>query len=89
LKGCHIDVINNRQKFAVTTSHRPSPDQFSLAVKIAAELSAPFIPRNDLSIDALRSNLGVSGMVIVSSNRISFFTGVQSSFSIRDLPGFA
>jgi hypothetical protein len=78
LKGTH--VINNKQNFAVTTSHRPSPDQFSLAVKLAAELSVPFIPRNDLSIETLISNIGVIGMMVVSSQRISFFTGSSEFF---------
>jgi 16S rRNA G966 N2-methylase RsmD len=80
LTGCHNSVTNNLQYFAITTSHRPSPVQVSHAVQLAAELSVPFIPRNDLSIEATTCNTGVTGMMVVYSQRISFFKGSSEFF---------
>lgn len=80
MTGCHTGITNNQRYFAVTTSLRPSPVQVSLAIKLADELSVPFIPRNDLSIDAITSNIGVAGMMVVSSKRISFVTGSTEFF---------
>ncbi|MDD4237111.1 MAG: class I SAM-dependent methyltransferase [Desulfotomaculaceae bacterium] len=80
MTGCHTGITNNQQYFAVTTSHRPTPVQVSHAVKLAAELSVPFIPRNDLSIESMISNIGIAGIMVISSQRISFFTGKSEFF---------
>jgi 16S rRNA (guanine1516-N2)-methyltransferase len=80
LTGCHTGITDNQQYFAVTTSHRPSPVQVSLATKLSDELSVPFIPRNDLSIETMISNAGVIGMMVVSAQRISFSTGISEFF---------
>jgi 16S rRNA (guanine1516-N2)-methyltransferase len=79
-------ITCNSHSFAVTTSHRPAPDQVSLAKKLAYELSVQFIPRSDYSIETLISNLGVAGMMVVSSQRICFCTD-RSDFFFH--PGLA
>lgn len=80
MTGCHSDNTYNQQYFAVTTSHRPSPVQVSLANRMADKLCVSFIPRNDLSIEAMISDNGVFGMMVVSAQRISFFTGISEFF---------
>lgn len=78
--NCHSGNTYNQQYFAVTTSHRPSPVQVSLANKLANELSVPFIPRNDLSIETILSDNGFFGMMVVTAQRISFSTGISEFF---------
>lgn len=87
MRGGHIEITDKKHTFAVTTSHRPSPEQFSQAVKLAAELCVPFVPRNDLSIEALLSDIGVVGMMVVSSQRISYFTNGSEFFFHPGLAG--
>lgn len=70
----------NQQFFAITTSHRPSPVLVSLANKLANELSLPFIPRDDLSIETMILNYRVYGLMVVSAQRISFLTGGSKFF---------
>lgn len=72
--------MESKLRFAVTTSHRPTPWQVDLAKQLALEFKAPFSARNDLSLEVLARNLCVEGMVVVSSQKISFVSGEQTFF---------
>lgn len=80
MKGSNNNGSDIKKNFAITTSHRPSQDQIFLALKIAAELSIQYLPRNDLSIESLISNNWVIGMIVVSAQRISCFTRSSEFF---------
>jgi len=80
MAACYSGINNKQPSFAVTTSHRPAPAQVSLAKKLAVDLSVPFIPRNSCSIETMMSNNGFFGMMVVSSERISFSTGDMEFF---------
>ena len=67
--------------FAVTTSHRPSQAGIDLGKQFADELQVPFAERNDLSLKTLATSLQVQGLVVVSTHRVSFYTGGQEFFS--------
>ncbi|MCL6612639.1 MAG: class I SAM-dependent methyltransferase [Peptococcaceae bacterium] len=63
------------QKFAVTTSLRPAPEQVETARLVAGELKVPYVERGRLSLEVLSAKHGLGGMVVVSAQRISYISG--------------
>jgi hypothetical protein len=80
LAGHHQEAAEFNRSFAVTTSHRPSQAGIHLGKQFADELQAPFAERNDLSLKTLTARLQVRGLVVVSTHRVSYFTGGQEFF---------
>lgn len=74
------DTNQSHPKFAVTTSHRPAPGQIEVGKQLALEFKAPFADRNDLSLEVLSQKLCVEGMVVVSSQKVSYVSGGQEFF---------
>jgi 16S rRNA (guanine1516-N2)-methyltransferase len=74
--GCH----QQKKSFAVTTSHRPAKVNTDLGKHFAKNLGVPFAERNDLSLKTLADVLKVRGLVVVATNRVSYFEGGQEFF---------
>ncbi|WP_286725135.1 class I SAM-dependent methyltransferase, partial [Pelotomaculum sp. PtaB.Bin117] len=66
--------------FAVTTSHRVKPVLVECAKQIAGELETLYVERNGRSIEALSAELGVEGMVVVTSKKVSFVSRAGEFF---------
>lgn len=66
--------------FLVTTSLRPTPAQTDLAKHLAVTLQAPFVKRNDFSLETLSNRFSAAGLVVVSSQRVSYISGGSEFF---------
>lgn len=67
-------------RFAVTTSHRQTPELVDCAKQIAGELETLYVERNDRSLEALSVDLGVEGMVVVTSKKVSYVSRAGEFF---------
>jgi len=74
-------------RFAVTTSQSQKSDLVDCAKRIAGELEARYVERNGRSLEALLTDLGVEGMVVVSSQKVSFVSRKGEFFFHPGLSG--
>jgi hypothetical protein len=74
-------------KFAVTTSQSQTSDLVHYAKRIAYELDTPYVERNGRSLKAISAILGVEGMVVVSSRKVSYVSQEGEFFFHPGLAG--
>jgi len=74
-------------RFAVTTSHKQTSDLVDGAKQIAGELAARYVERNKRSLGNLSEDLGVAGMLVVASKKISFVSRAGEFFFHPGLAG--
>ncbi len=77
---CRLGLRNERLKFAVTTSLSAAPEQVAEAKRLAGKFKVPFVHRRGLSHETLSQRLGVEGMVVVSSQKVSYVARGQEFF---------
>ncbi|WP_435366233.1 class I SAM-dependent methyltransferase [Desulfofundulus kuznetsovii] len=64
----------------VTTGHRAGTPELELATRFSLRLGVPLVPRAGLSISALAKKYGVSGVLVVSARRVSYFYNGEELF---------
>ncbi len=64
----------------VTTGHRAGAPELKLAAWFSARLGVPLVPRAGLSLPALVRRYGVSGVLVVSARRASYFCNGEELF---------
>ena len=57
--------MENPNRIVVTTGHKMKPAHIEEATEIAARLRAPYAPRGNTSLDALRAAYGVPAVMVV------------------------
>lgn len=57
--------MDNPNRIVVTTGHKMKPAHIAEARELAARLSAPYAPRGNTSLDALRAEYGVPFVMVV------------------------
>ncbi len=77
---CRVGLRNERLKFAVTTSLSAAPEQVAEAKQLAGKFKVPFVHRRGLSLETLSHSLNVEGILVVSSQKVSYVTREQEFF---------
>lgn len=57
-------------KIIVTTGYRPAPEIVKAAGELAQHLDAPYIPRNSMSLDSMRTKYHSDQILVVGKKRI-------------------
>ncbi|MBE3588981.1 MAG: class I SAM-dependent methyltransferase [Thermoanaerobacteraceae bacterium] len=64
----------------VTTSLKAGAALKERAVWFSRRLGVPLVPRHKLSLEAICAHYGVSGVLVVSAGRVSYFSGGRELF---------
>lgn len=87
MAGSTKDTAESQLMFVVTTSLRPTPGLVESAKQLAAHFNVTFVARRDLSIKDLSGLFSADGLLVVSSQKISFIMGGNKFFFHPGLAG--
>ncbi len=75
-----VEVMFLQATYVVTTGHRSGAPELELAARLSLWLGVPLVPRRGLSIPALINKYKISGVLVVSNRRVSFFCNGEELF---------